>query len=277
MCKKLTEPIHNLYAGMASVDDDKLDVYVEPTWRDEVGFLTLKFNQMVSSLRVSRLNLKDMVSASLRFVPVQFLQMLDKSNIQEVALGDANIKNMTVLFLDIRDFTGLSRLMSASQVLHFLNELHQGFLPLIEKHGGFVDKYIGDAIMAIFPTQSADALLAGIDMLRRVEQYNQKVGINSEEQGALRVGIGINSGEAIIGTIGDEKRMDTTVIGDMVNKASRFEGLTKTLGYSIVFSEDIYESLSMELVRKLNVKDLGKVSVRGYFDPVHVYGISSGV
>ncbi len=259
----LTRPIQSLYKGMQDVDNNNLDVQVPVTTQDEIGFLSTTFNKMIQSINL-------MIKASTRFVPSEFLEMLDKNSFTDVALGDAKATNITVLFMDIRDFTRFSNYLSASEVLQFLNRINLHLLPAIEQNHGFIDKYIGDAIMAIFPNRPDDALLAASAMLKGLAQFNRKL---DDEQAHISIGIGINSGEVIVGTVGSQQRMDTTVIGNTVNIASRLEGLTKDFQMSIIFSEEVYQQLQPTTLTHLNITPLGQVNVKGLDQAILVYGL----
>lgn len=267
----LTRPIEHLFQAMLKVDKDNLEVKVPISSHDEIGFLGSTFNKMIQSLKQSRMKLESMIESTTRFVPSEFLEMLGKNNITDVALGDAKFTTITVLFMDIRDFTGISNNMSAQDVLKLLNSLNQYILPAIEKHQGFIDKYIGDAVMAIFPHQPDHALFAALDMLKGLELFNKA--LQQEALPTINFGIGINTGDAIVGTVGNAQRMDTTVIGDTVNIASRLEGLTKRLNTPIIFSQNVFNQLQEKNKDKLKSQSLGQVKVRGVEKSVDVFGL----
>ena len=159
------------------------------------------------------LNTKNtMVESFSRFVPKQFLTYLQKDTIEDIELGDATSYKMTVLFSDIRNFTTLSETMTADENFKFLNSYLKRMEPIIQNHEGFVDKFIGDAIMALFPNNAQEALISSIEIQEELRNYNaerQNFGFSN-----LSIGIGLNSGELMLGTVGSDKRLDTTVIGD---------------------------------------------------------------
>lgn len=206
-----------------------------------------------------------------RFVPRQFLQLLDKKSIIDVQLGDQTFKEMSVLFSDIRDFTTLSESLTPSENFKFINSYLSCMEPAIIENNGFIDKYIGDEIMALFNGCADDAVKAGIAMLHQLTQYNQ----NRAKSGyvPIKIGIGINTGSLMLGTIGGASRMDSTVISDTVNLASRLEELTKDYGVSLLISHHTFSQLkdanhySFRLIDRLKVR--GKslaVSVYEIFD-----------
>ncbi len=165
-------------------------------------------------------------------MPKQMLEVLGKRDIRDVGVGDSVEGTMTVLFSDIRRFTTLSEGLTPKQTFAFVNDYLRRMEPLITRHGGFIDKYIGDAIMAVFPGSADDAVRASAAMLRELAAFNAERG----EPGvpALEIGIGLHRGPLMLGTVGGVNRMEGTVIGDTVNLASRVESLTKTMGVSLL-------------------------------------------
>ncbi|MGB7439558.1 MAG: adenylate/guanylate cyclase domain-containing protein [Coleofasciculaceae cyanobacterium] len=206
-----------------------------------------------------------------RFVPRQFLQLLDKKSIVDVQLGAQVQKEMSVLFADIRNFTSLSEKMTPAENFKFINSYLSQMNPAIIENQGFIDKYIGDGIMALFSGEADDALKAGIAMLKRLADYNQERQKSGYER--LQIGVGINTGSLMLGTVGVDKRMDSTVVSDAVNLASRLEGLTKKFGVSLLISHQTFARLqdptqyAMRLIDRLQVKGKSKmVSVFEVFD-----------
>ena len=264
----ITRPIQNLYAGMNQVDEEgDLQVQVQVISEDEVGYLTSSFNHMINSVRTSNEKLVEMIQSSQRFVPEQFLSALGRSDITDVKLGDAILRNMSVFFMDIRGFTNMSQRMTAEENLTFLNSLLQRILPAIEENHGFIDKYMGDAIMALFE-KPEDALHAAVSLRREVLAFNEG------RDGGVDVGIGINSGELILGTMGTAGRIDTTVIGSTVNVASRLEALTKEFEMPIIIAEAVYEALSASTRAEFEATELGPVKIRGIDDEVNLIGVT---
>jgi adenylate cyclase len=197
-----------------------------------------------------------------RFVPRQFLQLLDKKSIVDVQLGDSVQQEMSVLFSDIRSFTTLSESMTPQENFNFINAYLSRMEPAIIENQGFIDKYIGDAIMALFSGEADNALKAGIAMLQHLSNYNQHR-IKSGYM-PIRIGIGINTGSLMLGTVGGQYRMDGTVISDAVNLASRLESLTKEYEVSLLISHHTLARLqnptqySIRLIEKLKVKGKSK-------------------
>lgn len=204
-----------------------------------------------------------------RFVPHQFIQLLNKQSILDVELGDQVQEEMSVLFSDIRDFTTLSESMTPADNFKFINAYLSRMEPEIIRNSGFIDKYIGDAIMALFSGEADNAVKAGIAMLNALHEFNKE----RESLGILpvKIGIGINTGTMILGTVGGRSRMDTTVVSDAVNLASRLEGLTKNYGSSLLISH--YTFLALNNANEYQIRLIDKVKVKGKSEMVTVYEV----
>lgn len=205
--------------------------------------------------------------ASARFVPREFLDNLDKKSLSDVKLGDHVQRDMTVLFTDIRDFTALSEQLTPQQNFNFLNSYLKHVTPIIRNHHGFIDKYIGDAVMALFPDKASDAVDASIEVLNQVNRYN--AGRRRAGYVPIEIGIGMHRGDLILGTVGEGNRMQTTVIADAVNVASRIEGLTKTFGVPLLLSKAVVDAI--EDTKKYKLRHLGAVKAKGKKRSVEVY------
>jgi len=226
----------------------------------------LQHNQELAELNMILTQLNE---AYERFVPHALLSFLNKENVVEVNLGDQVEQEMSILFSDIRGFTTLSEKMSPQDNFEFLNAYLGEMEPVIAQHNGFIDKYIGDAIMALFPDTADNAVQGGIAMLKTLERYNhilQEVGFQY-----IRIGIGINTGRLMLGTIGSPNRMDGTVISDAVNLASRVEGLTKLYGIALLITEYTYQQLTA--VEHYNIRMIDSVTVKGKTKAVTIYEV----
>ena len=225
--------------------------------------------KLYSAVKESESKLTQFNEASSRFVPRQFLQFLEKESIVDVKIGDSVQKEMSVLFSDIRDFTTLSESMTPEDNFKFINAYLSRMEPAIIAHQGFIDKYIGDAIMALFGGNADDAVQAGIAMLHRLTEYNQHRA-NSGYM-PIQIGIGINTGSLMLGTVGGQNRMDSTVISDAVNLASRLEGLTKQYGASLLISH--YTFSQLEDANQYAFRIIDRVLVKGKSSEVSVYEV----
>ncbi|MBL8020659.1 MAG: guanylate cyclase [Leptospirales bacterium] len=203
-----------------------------------------------------------------RFVPKEFLRCLGKDSLEGIQLGDAVQRDMTVLFSDIRSFTTISEGMTPTENFQFLNALYRRICPLIREHHGFIDKYIGDGIMALFPENPRDAVTTAIEMNQLLRIYNDQ----RLKQGyaPIRIGIGIHSGKLILGTIGEAQRMEGTVISDAVNLASRMESLTKHYGAVLLVTESTLQNVSANDFMR---RTLDRVRVKGKQEQVSIVEI----
>ncbi|MEM9245249.1 MAG: response regulator, partial [Cyanobacteria bacterium P01_F01_bin.153] len=234
-------PSHELPILMLTAKNQSDDI-VQGLSKGANDYLTkpIKKRELLARLK-THLRLSHLTRAYAKFVPREFLNILSKESILDVKLGDAVQREMSVLFSDIRDFTPLSESMSPEDNFRFINSYLSQMEPAILENSGFIDKYIGDAIMALFPGSADDALKAAIAMLRQLKDYNQVKGHSDLPE--INTGIGINTGTLMLGTVGGEKRMDTTAISDAVNLASRIESLTKVYGVSLLISDRTFINL----------------------------------
>jgi len=204
-----------------------------------------------------------------RFVPEQFLKLLDKENITEITLGDHKELTMTVLFSDIRNFTTLSEAMTPDHIFKFINHFFGVMEPLLSQYGGIIDKFIGDAIMALFPSGADSGLQASIAMLQGLQAFNTER--QSQHEKPIAIGIGLNTGVTILGTVGGRTRMDSTVISDAVNVASRVEAMTKVYGTPLLISERTFYSL--EAIDQYHIRFIDRIRVKGKKQPESVYEV----
>ena len=228
-------------------------------------------NELLARMR-THLNLLRINEAYGRFIPGEFLKNLGKESIVDVRLGDQVKREMNILFSDIRDFTSLSEKMTPEENFAFVNGILSKTGPIIRQHGGFIDKYIGDAVMALFPSKADDAVDAAIDMLAALGEINKSREARGEAP--IFAGTGIHRGQMMLGTVGEEQRMDSTVISDAVNLAARLESLSKTYGASIVISQHVLRNLPDP--SKYWYRFLDQVTVKGKQEPVSVFEIFSG-
>lgn len=201
------------------------------------------------------------------FVPPQYLRFLNIAGILDITLGAHVELEASILFSDIRDFTTISETMTPAQSFEFVNSFFQCMEPAITAHFGVVDKYIGDAIMCVFNTSPDDAILGALAMLESLNKFNaarETLGYD-----AIRVGIGLNTGMAMLGTVGSQQRMDSTVISDAVNLAARLEELTKLYGVSILISEGTY--FRLQNPGRFCLRFLDRVKIKGKARPQSIY------
>ena len=228
-------------------------------------------HELLSRLR-THISLLQFNSAVSRFVPRDFMAQLDKQSIVDVKLGDQTQKEMTVLFSDIRDFTTLSEGMTPQENFNFINSYLEQMGPAITGNGGFIDKYIGDAILALFPGKPSDAVRAAVMMQKSLAEFN--VRRERKSRPPVAMGIGIHTGTLMLGTVGFAERMEGTVIADSVNLASRVEGLTKLYGSTIIMTGDVLAGLNGNGSCRYRILD--EVKVKGKKKSVLVYEVLDG-
>ncbi len=255
----MSRTLHRVIGAFKRFQRDQQLVHV-PVIRseDELEWLATGFNQMVDGLLE-----RDKLRATLgKYLTESVVEHLLAGKIE---LGGETL-TVTILFTDIRSFTSISENMDAQTLVSMLNEYFTEMVGIVLKNHGVVDKYIGDAIMAVFgapvprPDDAQNAVRAAVEMRAALKKLN--VRLTSKGMPALKAGIGIHTGEAVAGNIGSEQRMEYTVIGDTVNLASRLESCTKELDATILISEATYEStkalIQSRAVKQLTVKGRAK-------------------
>ncbi len=268
--KSIVLPIEEVLEKMQLTDKGELGQLAIVRTTDEMGALAVGYNEMASRITSNIKMLKETTEANQRFVPQEFLQMLEKASITDIQLGDQVQKFMTVLFVDIKSFTTLSEQMTPKENFDFLNN-YLGFMePVIRKHHGFIDKFIGDSIMALFGEEADDAVRSALEMQERLEDFNLMLA----EQGKppIEAGAGIHTGNLMLGVVGGEGRMESTVISDAVNLANRLEGLTRLYNEQLIISETTLHCLKSE--HEFTFRFLDEVLVKGRKESVKIYSIS---
>jgi class 3 adenylate cyclase len=239
-----------------------------------VATLRILASQAAISLQNARLyeHIQRMADSFSRFVPREFLRSLGRSQLVDIELGESVQKVMTVLFSDMRGFTSLVERMSPTENIGFVNAYIARMEPAIRAEGGFIDSYIGDAIMALFDVPPAGAVRAAVAMFRALEQFNQERVARGHRR--IDVGIGINTGLLTLGTIGGAERLKCGVIGDAVNVAARLECLTKRYHVPLLISGPTQQSLPAGLQVATRLVD--RVRVAGHSQPIDVYEVFDG-
>ncbi|SFR54628.1 Signal transduction histidine kinase [Robiginitalea myxolifaciens] len=236
-------------------------------------YLTKPFsrNELLSRMR-THINLNTFHLAASKFVPTEFIKSVGREEITEVELGDHAEREVSVLFSDIREYTRISEGMTPRQNFKFVNSYVGKMGPIIHAHNGFVNQYLGDGIMALFPNNGEDILDAAIAMQREVDAYN--VRRSSDGYEPIRVGIGLHTGPLVMGIIGDVHRNDTAIIADTVNTASRMEGVSKYFDARIILSEDTLAQLPEKSA--YGIRPLGRVQVKGKDHPLQIFECFDG-
>lgn len=244
-----------------------LNVKVDLRSKDEVGELAAAFNAMVSGLKE-----RDFIRNTFgRYVSKDIVDGFMSGKLS-VELGGER-KQVSILMSDIRDFTKLSESLPPEQVVSILNRYFTEMVAVISSYGGTVDKFIGDAILAVFgwpatrPDHSRLAVAAALAMQMRLKALNEVLA--KEGKSPLRTGIAITSGIVVAGNIGSQEKMQYTVIGDTVNLASRMEGVNKRFDTQIITHEPVIRAVQ----GAVEFQDLGLTEIRGKKDPVRLFAV----
>ncbi len=279
----LTRPLKRVVGTMRHIiSNADLSERVQVEYRDEIGQLAHTFNIMIGELEKAYTQIKSYAFKAVlaqkkeakirnifqKYVPQDLIDRFFK-NPESMLVGDNRV--LSILFSDIRSFTTISEGMAPDDLVSSLNRYFSAMVDIIMNRNGIVDKYIGDAIMAFFgaPVKREDdalqSVLAALEMIDALKVFNRnQTQIGKPE---FHIGIGINYGIVTVGNIGSERKMDYTVIGDMVNIASRLEGLTKQYHQQLVISE----SLHMKVHEQLPCRLIDTVQVKGKTRGLKIY------
>lgn len=251
--------------ALQQIQDGKLENYVPVLSRDEFGVIAQKTNLVIDELREKekiRRTLESIVSPDIMHKLMRFDSSL---------LKQGEKKHIAVFFCDLRKFTSYAEKNTPEDVIFFLNTYFSKIVDIVAEHNGIVNKFMGDAILAVFPLDDDTATINdAIDTAWDIVMHSQAICLPDGDK--FNVGIGIHMGYATAGTIGSQDRFEYTFIGDTVNIASRLDGLSKRLGYSIIISHDTYKHLNT--ISSDRFIDLGMQNLRGKEMPLHVYGAS---
>lgn len=267
----ITSPVEKLldYTKKIALGQFDLNVAGKIRTADEVGSLAIAFDQMTIGLK-EREKIKTVLN---KFHG----SAVAEDMISREITRHASRKKATIFFSDIRSFTKMSENQTAEETVEMLNEYFELMVGIINKHQGIVDKFVGDAIMAVWgvPSGSANdtlnALEACLEMRVALNELNQKR--LSENKIPLMIGMGLHTGEVVSGTIGSEERMEYTVIGDAVNTASRIESSTKSFGTDLLVSEAVFEEVSPQFI----FQEAGKVEAKGKSKPLRLLFVDGKV
>jgi len=279
----LTNPLTRVVLAMEKIiSTNDMSSRVEVEYNDETGKLAHTFNIMVGALERAYKQIKrkafEAVVAQKRehkirtmfqkFVPADVIEQFF-DNPEKMLVGENRV--ISILFSDIRSFTSISEKMMPDDLVNSLNRYFTVMVDIIADRGGTIDKYIGDAIMAFFgaPARHKDdalnSVLAGIEMNEALVEFNANQ--RKLDKPEFRIGVGINYGVVTVGNIGTEKKMDYTIIGDMVNLGSRLEGLTKKYKQPLLISESLHQKVHEQIPCRL----IDTVAVKGRAKGVKIY------
>jgi adenylate cyclase len=256
--RSISDPVERVRAAVERVEEGSLDHEVVVDDGGEIGFLQAGFNRMVAGLRE-----REQIRAA-------FGTYMDPDVAAHILREGTSLEGeeveVTMMFIDVRGFTSFAERLSARQVVAALNRLFELIVPVIQAHGGHVDKYVGDGLLAVFgaPQRQEDhadqALGAGLEIAAKVER---------EFEDQLSIGIGLNSGRVVAGNVGGGGRLEFTVIGDPVNVAARVEAATRQTGDAVLVSGHTRALLSDEAAASLAERP--QVPLRGRNEAVPLF------
>ena len=268
--KSISVPLKLLAAAARSVEGGDFELQLTPRGRDEIGLLTSSFQKMCSALRIFG-----------RFTNKEIALQAMRGQIKPGGLP----KHATVFFSDIREFTAKSeqftnifRSEASNHIVHWLNDYFTRMIECVEKTGGIIDKFIGDAVMAHWGTaytagspekDAFNCVKAALLMRKALYMMNKDRQFGDPANPPIRIGCGINTGIVTAGQLGSDMRMEYTVIGDPVNLASRIEALTKPMGADILISEDTHNLIG----NRFTTEEMPSVTVKGKEKPVRIFAV----
>jgi class 3 adenylate cyclase len=272
VARQIARPVLAIARASRHVAQGDLSQEVQINTRDEVGELAQAFNEMVVQLRLAEA-VKDIFGRAVS--PEVSAALIDAVSSGQITLG-GETRQVTILFSDIKGFTSLSEQRTASQVMGMLNEFFAAIYPAIDEYGGVINKFGGDSTMALFGApipqgnHARRAVFTGLAMCRAVAELNARRA--DRGQVPIHIGVGINTGEVVVGTLGAAERLEYTAIGDPVNVASRIEGLTRRLeAHDVLISQATLDAMGSD--HGFFIEDLGGFAVKGKTSLVHIYSV----
>jgi adenylate cyclase len=266
LSKSVTRSLSNLSRAARAITKGDLSTRLEVSGKDEFGLLSRTFNEMTLGL-AEKEQVRDLLGK------VVSPEIASKLISEGVELGGEE-REVTVLFCDIRGFTQLSETRAPTQVLNALNAFFSGVTTIIESHGGVIDKYIGDAVMALFGVpiddkqHSANAVACGVEMCEAADRLVSTLGIG--DGGFCNFGVGIHTGTVVAGNVGSSSRLNYTVIGDTVNVASRVEGQTREFNTPLIVTEaTVAQCEGMEFIK------LGSSQLKGRKQKIALFRVAT--
>jgi adenylate cyclase len=269
LSRETSRPLYQLRNGIAALTRGELDTAVDIKSRDEFGELGMMVNRLAEGLRER----EAVKRAFAGYVSKEVMESVMAAG--GVAKLETNRRRVTVMFADILNFSTLAERTSPEKVVALLNDFFDAMIDAVIRYQGVPDKLLGDGLMAIFgapgddPFQEEHAVRAALDMQSRVEKLREKW--EAEGYGKIKIGIGINSGTAVVGNIGSKQHMEYTAVGDTVNLAARLETATREIGVPILVSEHTYAAVRPSF----KWRSVGSLQVKGREDKVGAYAVEA--
>lgn len=267
VAQRATGPLEKIRAGLEQIAAGDWEARVDVATKDEFGAVAEAANGLAVALR-ERENLK---GALARYVSRDVADLVLHDNALPALRGER--REITILIADIRNFTAMSTQLGAEELVRLLNIFFERAIEAIFKHGGTLDKFLGDGLLAIFnaplddPNHRRNAIRAAMALLEGTADLRTEMKLAHDIE--FRIGIGVHSGSAVVGNIGSSERMEYTAIGDTVNMASRIEALNKVYGTELLISETVI----CDPEDGLQFREVAEATLRGVTRPVKIYTI----
>lgn len=264
--RTLVRPIRELQSSMSRVEAGDLEAKATVRSSDELGRLATSFNRMVEGVRREAL-IRDLFG---QYVTPELASVA----IERGGKLDGQLVTSTILFSDIRDFTGVSEALPASSLIEMLNRYFERMASVVVQHGGLVNKFGGDSLLAVFgtplnpnPDHGARAIRAALAMADALAEFNREQADAFLPE--VMIGIGLATGDVVAGNVGSTKKLEYTVIGDAVNVAARLQAMTKEVGHAILANAETVRAASKAAL----FQEVGEVEVRGRVKRVRVFSV----
>lgn len=257
----IIKPVKTLANGVQEISRENFDVILPIKTKDELGELTFTFNQMARGLKE-----KELIKTTFeRYVTKEVAETILK-NIEDIRLGGERRK-VTTLFVDIHGFTQISEKLSAEEIVHLLNEFLTLVVEVVFKYEGTVAKFMGDGLMTIYgaPISHEDDALRAVKTAMEMREVLKK--FNQNRKKPIHIGVGITTGDVVVGNIGSEKRMEYTAVGMRVNLAARLQAISEN--NQILLDKDTY----LKIANLVNVIKLEPIMIKGLESPVEIYEV----
>ncbi len=267
LANRASKPLDELRRTVEAIGSGDLSARANLRSKDEFGMVGEAINSMAEGLQERR----TLLSSIERYVPYKVVESILHSPESPTLKGER--RKLTVLVSDLRGFCKIAEGRQPEEVVTFLNRCCEVMSEVIERHGGTLDKFVGDGMMATFgspnddPYQEERAVRAALDLQEKISELSEKC--EKENWPAINVGIGVHSGYAVVGSMGSSRHLEYTAIGETVNTAHYLESATKQFGANILISQYTYNAIRGQF----NVKQLGQVSVKGHAEPMVVYSV----
>ncbi len=273
---RMTRPLRVLKKSFEEAASGNSEALIQLKTGDESEDLSEGFNKMFNQMsekinqRIEKITL--LGESYSRFVPNQLRKLLNKEEITDVNLGDQSKLNMSIMFSNIRHFYSLSETMTTEENFNFINSFLSRIGPVIPLNSGFINKYLGAGIMALFQNGAEDALNAAIQMRAVLDAYND----HRLQRGYRKIdfGIGIHKCQVMMGIVGEEKRLEGTVISEGVNLAETLEKISITFGASILVTSSIMDEVRNKDIYQYRL--LGRLILGDKNQPVTIYDVYQG-